>query len=105
MVFAESIANPGTQIADLKGIGALCAERKVPFVLDNTLSTAWLAPGRHLQAGLVVSSLSKALAGHGNVLGGAVTDTGIFDWSDYQDIFPAYRLANTEQCSVMQIRK
>jgi len=105
MVFAESIANPGTQIADLKGIGALCAERKVPFVLDNTLSTAWLAPGRHFQAALVVNSLSKALAGHGNVLGGAVTDTGIFDWSDYPHIFPAYRTAKTEQWGLTQIRK
>src|SRR5699024_9462803 len=52
MVFSESIANPGTQIADLTGIGALCVERKVPFVLDNTLSTPWLAPGCKFQAAL-----------------------------------------------------
>jgi len=105
MVFAESIANPGTQIADLTGIGALCTERQVPFVLDNTLSTPWLAPGCEFQAALVVNSLSKALAGHGNVLGGAVTDTGLFDWSEYPNIFSAYRSGDPKQWGLTQIRK
>lgn len=105
MVFSESIANPGTQVADLIGIGELCAARKVPFVLDNTLSTPWLAQGAKFQAALVINSLSKALAGHGNALGGAVTDTGIFDWSDYPNIFDNYRTGASEQWALTQIRK
>ncbi len=105
MVFSESIANPGTQIADLTGIGALCAARKVPFVLDNTLSTPWLARGSQFKAALVINSLSKALAGHGNVLGGAVTDTGCFDWADYPNIFANYRQGATANWALTQIRK
>src|SRR5690554_6854489 len=42
MVFVESLANPGTHIADLDGIGDWCAEEKLLYVLDNTLSTPWL---------------------------------------------------------------
>jgi len=105
MVFAESIANPGTQIAELDAIGALCQERQVPFVLDNTLSSAWLAAGREFQAALVVNSLSKAMSGHGNVLGGAVTDTGCFDWSGYPNIFPAYQKGDPRMWALTQIRR
>jgi len=105
MVFAESIANPGTQIAHLDAIGALCQQKQVPFVLDNTLSTALLAPGKQFQAALVVNSLSKLMAGHGNVLGGAVTDTGLFDWQHYPHIFSAYRQGDPQQWALTQIRK
>lgn len=105
MVFAESIANPGTQIAHLDEIGSLCQSREVPFVLDNTLSTAYLAPGKQFQAALVVNSLSKIMAGHGNVLGGAVTDTGCYDWAQYPNIFAPYRTGDPAQWALSQIRK
>lgn len=105
MVFAESIANPGTQIAHLDAIGALCQSRGVPFVLDNTLGTAYLAAGKQFQAALVVNSLSKMIAGHGNVLGGSVTDTGCFSWADYPNIFPSYRTGDPAQWALAQIRK
>ena len=42
MVFVETIANPCTQIADLEAIGALCAERDIVFVVDNTMTSPWL---------------------------------------------------------------
>lgn len=105
MVFAETIANPGTQIAHLDAIGALCQEQQVPFVLDNTLSTALLAPGKQFQAALVINSLSKLMAGHGNVLGGAVTDTGLFNWQLYPHIYPAYQQGDPQQWALTQIRK
>src|SRR5690606_15872087 len=59
MVFTETIANPGTQIADLMGIGALCRQAGVAYVIDNTLSTPWLFKGRDAGAALVMNSLSK----------------------------------------------
>ena len=56
-------------------------------------------------AGLVVHSLTKTIAGHGNALGGVVTDTGLFDWSSYPNIFPSYRQGDARNWGLTQIRK
>ncbi|MEW6705824.1 MAG: cystathionine gamma-synthase family protein [Pseudomonadota bacterium] len=105
MVFVETIANPGTQVADLEGIGALCAERGLLYVVDSTLTTPVLFQPRRVQAGLVVHSLTKAIGGHGNAMGGAVCDTGLFDWSRYPSILPAYRQGPPAAWGTLQIRK
>lgn len=105
MVFCETLANPGTQIADLKGIGELCARRGLVYVLDNTLTTAWLMRGRDVGASLVVCSLSKHVGGHGNALGGAVTDTGLFDWTPYPNIADVYRKGPPQSWGLTQIKK
>ena len=81
MVFVETIANPGTQIPDLEGIGELCRERGLAYVVDNTITSPALFRPKAVGASLVVNSLTKTIAGHGAALGGAVTDTGLFDWS------------------------
>lgn len=105
MVFVETIANPGTQLADLAGIGQWCTEQKLLYVVDNTLSTPWLAPAKQFKANLVVNSLSKGIGGHGHALGGMVTDTGTFDWTDYPGIFEAYRTGNSQNWGLTQIKK
>jgi O-acetylhomoserine (thiol)-lyase len=105
LVFVETIANPRTQVADLARIGELCAERGLLYVVDNTLTTPYLyRPKRH-QAALVINSLTKHIGGHGNALGGAVTDTGIFDWSRYPNIHESYKSAQPALWGVLQIRK
>lgn len=105
LVFVETIANPGTQIADLSGIGALCKERGVLFVVDNTITSPLLFRPKTVDAGLVINSLTKTIAGHGNALGGAVTDTGCHDWQAYPNIFESYRKGDTRQWGLTQIRK
>lgn len=105
MVFTETLANPGTQIADLKGIGEWCRENKLLYVLDNTLTTPWLLQGKSVGASLVVNSLSKHIGGHGNALGGAVTDTGLFDWSQYDNIVSEYRQGNAAGWGLTQVKK
>lgn len=105
MVFTESLANPGTQIADMQAIGQCCAERGLLYVLDNTLTTPWLLRGKSVGAGLVVNSLSKHVGGHGNALGGAVTDTGLFDWSRYANISDSYRQGDSRGWGLTQIKK
>src|SRR5690606_29538333 len=105
MVFVESLANPGTYIADLKGIGAWCASEGLLFVLDSTLSTPYLCTGKSVGAGLVMNSLSKHIGGHANALGGAVTDTGLFDWSAYPNIAEPYRTGNPAGWGLTQIKK
>lgn len=105
MVFTETLANPGTQIPDLAGIGQWCQENQKVFVLDNTLATPWLVQGKSVGASLVVNSLSKHICGHGNALGGAVTDTGLYDWTDYSNIADSYRHGNPASWGLLQIKK
>jgi O-acetylhomoserine (thiol)-lyase len=105
MVFAETVANPRTQVADLVGIGRLCAERGILFVVDNTMTTPYLFQPASVGAGLVVNSLTKSISGHGNVLGGAVTDTGRFDWSRYPNILEPYRKGPAAGWGLLQVRK
>ena len=105
MVFVETVANPGTQIPDLEAIGALCRERGVLFVVDNTILSPLLFRPRDVGAGLVVHSLTKTIGGHGNALGGALTDTGLFDWTNYPNISANYRKGDARQWGLTQIRK
>ncbi|MFG6414776.1 cystathionine gamma-synthase family protein [Roseateles sp. DC23W] len=105
LVFVETIANPSTRIPDLEGIGALCRELGLLYVVDNTVTSPALCQPKRFGAGLVMNSLTKTLAGHGEALGGAVTDTGCFDWSTYPNIFPAYRKGDAAGWGLQQIRK
>ncbi|MDB5850101.1 MAG: hypothetical protein JWP29_3853 [Rhodoferax sp.] len=105
MVFVETIANPGTQVPDLGGIGSLCADRGLVYVVDNTITSPLLFRPKTVNASLVVNSLTKTIAGHGSAMGGAVTDTGIFDWSKYPNMFAAYRKGDACQWGLTQIRK
>ena len=105
MVFVETIANPGTQIPDLQGIGALCREQGVLYVVDNTVASPYLFRAATVGAGLVINSLTKSIGGQGDALGGSVTDTGQFDWSDYPNIYPAYRKGDPQGWGLQQVRK
>ncbi|AEC19147.1 hypothetical protein PT7_0607 [Pusillimonas sp. T7-7] len=105
MVFTEALANPGTQIADLAAMGEWCKSKGIVYVLDNTLATPLLCQGKTVGASLVVNSLSKHIGGHGNALGGAVTDTGLYDWSVYPNIAEPYRKGNPTSWGLTQIKK
>jgi len=105
MVFVETIANPGTQVADLEGIGTLCMRHGLVYVIDGTLTSPYLFRGGDVGASLVMNSLSKYIAGHGHALGGAVTDTGMFDWARYPNIYDAYKKGASTSWGLTQIKK
>jgi O-acetylhomoserine (thiol)-lyase len=105
IVFVEVIANPRTQVPDLEAIGKLCRDRGLLYVVDNTVTSPALFQPRAVGAGLVINSLTKTIAGHGAALGGAVTDTGLFDWSRWHNIFAAYRKGDPAGWGLQQIRK
>lgn len=105
LVFVETIANPRTQVADLAKIGALCKERKLLYVVDNTMTSSALFRPKSVHAGLIVHSLSKYIAGHGACLGGSLTDTGLFDWDNFENILDVYRQVPPAARGLLQIRK
>lgn len=104
-VFVETIANPCTQIADLEGIGKLCVDAGLLYIVDNTLTTPYLFQPASVSAHLVIHSLTKYVGGHGNVLGGSVTDTGLFDWAAYPHIYEQYKKGDKKKWGLLQVRK
>lgn len=105
MVFTETIANPGTQVADLEGIGQICQANNLVLVVDNTLTSPWLFQPRTVGATFVMNSLSKHIGGHAHALGGSLTDTGLFDWSTYPNILEVYKKGPTAGWGMTQIKK
>jgi O-acetylhomoserine (thiol)-lyase len=105
LVFVETIANPRTQVADLARIGELCAERGILYFVDNTMTSPYLYQPKRHKAGLVINSLTKYIGGHGNALGGAVTDTGLFDWTRFPNIYENYKNQKPALWGMQQIRK
>ncbi|HEX7644708.1 MAG TPA: cystathionine gamma-synthase family protein [Burkholderiaceae bacterium] len=104
VVFVETIANPRTQVADLKRIGELCRSRGIVYVVDNTMTSPYLFQPRQVGASLVVNALTKSIGGHGNALGGALTDTGLFDWGRFPNIYDSYKRYPSPQWGMAQIR-
>lgn len=105
MLFLETIANPVTQIPDFQAIGQICQEAGVLLVVDNTMTSPYLYQPKTHGAGLVVNSLTKYIGGHGNALGGAITDTGCFDWTKYPNIDEIYKKFKPEAWGLTQLRK
>jgi O-acetylhomoserine (thiol)-lyase len=87
-VFCESIANPGGYITDLDAISAIADAAGLPLIVDNTSATPYLCRPIEHGATLVVHSTTKYLTGNGTVTGGAIVDSGKFDWSA-SDKFPS----------------
>src|SRR4029079_9282991 len=79
--FIESLANPGGVVSDIEAIARIAEEIGVPLIVDNTLATPWLCKPIDWGATLVIHSTTKFLSGTGTSMGGAVIDSGKFDWS------------------------
>jgi O-acetylhomoserine (thiol)-lyase len=105
IVFVETIANPRTQVADLKKIGDLCRSRNLLYIVDNTMTSPWLFRPKQVGAGLVVNALTKYIGGHGNALAGSVTDTGLFDWTKFTNILDTYKSQPPHLWGLQQLRK
>ncbi|WP_442588753.1 cystathionine gamma-synthase family protein [Pedobacter sp. AW31-3R] len=106
MVFIETIANPATQVADLGSIGDFCEEKGLVYVVDNTMTSPYIFRPVTVKASLVINSLTKYIGGHGDALGGSVTDTGLFNWVNYPNITAVLRQQiRPEMLGITQIRK
>jgi O-acetylhomoserine (thiol)-lyase len=79
-LFAESIGNPKLDIADLSALSEVAHSAGIPLILDNTVSPYLVRPFEH-GVDIIVYSATKFIGGHGTSIGGAIVDSGKFDWS------------------------
>ena len=80
-IFTESLANPGGIVCDIERIAEIAHAAGVPLIVDNTLPSPALCRPIEYGADIVVHSTTKFISGHGNAMGGAVVDSGKFDWA------------------------
>jgi O-acetylhomoserine (thiol)-lyase len=80
-VFTESIGNPKNNVDDFETIARIAHDNGLPFIVDNTVTTPFLFKPFEHGADIACYSLTKFIGGHGTSIGGAVVDSGRFDWS------------------------
>lgn len=87
LIFAETLGNPSSHIADLEALSEIAHRCGVPLVVDNTFATPYLLRPIQHGADIVIHSATKFMGGHGTVMGGIIVDSGRFDWAQ-NDKFP-----------------
>jgi O-acetylhomoserine (thiol)-lyase len=88
LVFAETVANPSGEIADIEGLADVAHAHGIPLIIDSTIATPYLNRPIEWGADIVTHSATKFLGGHGTTLGGVVVESGRFDWNT--DKFPLF---------------
>lgn len=81
-IFVESLGNPDIAILELEKIVEIAHEAGIPVIVDNTFATPYLFKPFDYGADIVVYSTTKYISGHGVTLGGAIVDSGNFDWTN-----------------------
>lgn len=79
-VFLESIGNPKLDVSDFEAISKVAHEEGLPVIIDNTVSPVLFRPFDH-GTDIIVYSATKFIGGHGTSIGGAIVDSGNFDWT------------------------
>lgn len=87
-VFGETIANPALTVLDFDKFASAAHKHGVPLIVDNTFATPVNCRPFEYGADIVTHSTTKYLDGHGVSVGGAIIDSGKFDWTQYPDKFP-----------------
>lgn len=87
-VFGETIANPALTVLDIERFAAAAHAHGVPLIVDNTFPTPVLCRPIEWGADIVTHSTTKYMDGHGASVGGAIVDSGRFDWAAHADKFP-----------------
>ncbi len=92
-LYGETIGNPRGSVLDQEKLAALAATHKIPLIIDNTFATPYLCRPIEHGATIVLHSATKFIGGHGSAIGGAILDSGNFDYSRFPSIAapsPAY---------------
>lgn len=87
-LFGETITNPGVTVLDLEKFARVAHKHGVPFIVDNTFPTPINCRPFDFGADIVTHSTTKYMDGHAAQVGGAIVDSGNFDWDAHTDKFP-----------------
>ena len=87
-LFGETIANPALSVLDIQRFAAAAHRHGVPLIVDNTFATPWGCRPFEWGADIVIHSTTKYLDGHAAAVGGAIVDSGRFDWSAHAEKYP-----------------
>ena len=88
LVFGEILANPALKILDIEKFAKAAHKHGVPLIVDNTFPTPIFCRPFEWGADIVTHSTTKYMNGFANSVGGAVVDSGNFDWTKYREKFP-----------------
>ena len=86
--FGETISNPGGSVFDIEQFAKIAHKHGVPLIVDNTFATPVNCRPFEWGCDIVTHSTTKYMDGHATQVGGAVVDSGNFDWSKYAEKFP-----------------
>lgn len=87
-VFGETITNPTVRVFDIEKFAKVAHKNGVPLIIDNTFATPINCQPIQWGADIVTHSTTKYMDGHASSVGGAIVDSGNFDWLKYADKFP-----------------
>ena len=87
-LFGETISNPGGEVLDIEKFARVAHRNGVPLIVDNTFPTPINCRPFEWGADIVTHSTTKYMDGHAVSVGGAIVDSGNFDWEAYPDKFP-----------------
>ena len=88
LVFGETIANPALTVLDIEKFAKVAHAHGVPLIVDNTFPTPVNCNPFQWGADIVTHATTKYMDGHGSAVGGAIVDSGKFDWTKYPDKYP-----------------
>lgn len=88
LVFGETVANPAIKVLDIEKFAKVAHRNGVPLIIDNTFATPVNCCPFEWGADIVTHSTTKYMDGHGATVGGAIIDSGKFDWTKHSDKFP-----------------
>lgn len=88
LVFGETVANPAIKVLDIEKFAKVAHRNGVPLIIDNTFATPANCRPFEWGADIVTHSTTKYMDGHGATVGGAIIDSGKFDWTKHADKFP-----------------
>ena len=86
--FGETISNPGGNVLDIERFAKIAHKHGVPLIIDNTFATPINCRPFEWGCDIVTHSTTKYMDGHATQVGGAVCDSGNFDWEKYAEKFP-----------------
>lgn len=105
VLFAETIANPALVVLDIEKFAKIAHEHEVPLIVDNTFATPVNCRPFEWGADIVTHSTTKYMDGHAMQVGGAIVDSGNFDWEAYGEKYHGLTLPDDSYHGVVYTKK